>query len=126
MYISVNAFYALTWDIVMDWGMLSDPTAVLAASVVGEMCVPTGVALTNDKTCAHAMLRPRLRFGVLASTGILVADAVLRFSWLLRFYETSLFPSKDVFVLVTQFLEVFRYVTVNLQSCMHVLSKNLW
>eukprot|EP00550_Attheya_septentrionalis_P008791 CAMPEP_0198298086 /NCGR_PEP_ID=MMETSP1449-20131203/39613_1 /TAXON_ID=420275 /ORGANISM="Attheya septentrionalis, Strain CCMP2084" /LENGTH=506 /DNA_ID=CAMNT_0043999267 /DNA_START=355 /DNA_END=1875 /DNA_ORIENTATION=- len=111
--LAVNAFYALTWDIVMDWGMLSDPTAVLAASVVGEMCVPTGVA-NEKKQCAHAMLRPRLRFGVLASTGILIADAVLRFSWLLRFCETSLFPSKDVFVLVTQFLEVFRRAIWNL------------
>jgi hypothetical protein len=44
---------------------------------------------------------------------ILVADSVLRFSWMLRFYH-NLFPSGDSFVLCTQFLEVFRRAIWNL------------
>lgn len=44
---------------------------------------------------------------------ILVADSVLRFSWVLRFYH-ALFPSADSFVLCTQFLEVFRRAIWNL------------
>jgi hypothetical protein len=98
----INALYALAWDIVMDWGMMNNPTVVIG-------CV--GGAPTDDlnktTSCGHAVLRPRLRFGLLASTFILVTDAVLRFSWMLRFQE-RLFPSKDHFVLATQFLEVFR------------------
>lgn len=85
----------------MDWGMMNNPTVVIG-------CV--GGAPTDDlnkTSCGHAVLRPRLRFGLLASTLILFTDAVLRFSWMLRFQE-RLFPSKDHFVLATQFLEVFR------------------
>jgi hypothetical protein len=44
---------------------------------------------------------------------ILVADSVLRFSWMLRFYH-NLFPSADSFVLCTQVLEVFRRALWNL------------
>ena len=86
----------------MDWGMMNNPTAVIGC--VGG--VPTD-DLNKTTNCGHAVLRPRLRFGLLASTSILVTDAVLRFSWMLRF-EEKLFPSKDHFVLATQFLEVFR------------------
>jgi hypothetical protein len=44
---------------------------------------------------------------------IVVADSVLRFSWMLRFYH-AIFPSGDSFVLCTQFLEVFRRAIWNL------------
>ena len=88
----------------MDWGMMKNPKAVIGhASCVG---VPADSLKTP--TCGHAVLRPRLRFGLLASTVILLIDAVLRFSWMLRFVQSLIFPSKDSFVLATQFLEVFR------------------
>jgi hypothetical protein len=44
---------------------------------------------------------------------IVLADAVLRFGWVLRFYK-KLFPTEDSFVLCTQFLEVFRRALWNL------------
>lgn len=68
--------------------------------------MPTDTVKT--KSCGHALMRPRLRFGLFASTVILFIDSVLRFSWMLRFAEHAIFPNKDAFVLTTQFLEVFR------------------
>jgi hypothetical protein len=89
----------------MDWGMMTNPTAV----IVHAPCVGGGPAENlKTQTCGHAVLRPRLRFGLFASTVILLTDAVLRFSWMLRFVQSLIFPSKDSFVLATQFLEVFR------------------
>jgi len=109
LYLRINALYALAWDIVMDWGMMKNPTAV----IVHAPCVGGGVPpeTIQTKSCGHALMRPRLRFGLLASAVILFIDAVLRFSWMLRFAQHAIFPSKDTFVLTTQFLEVFRYVS---------------
>mmetsp|Transcript_1914 Transcript_1914/g.4574 ORF Transcript_1914/g.4574 Transcript_1914/m.4574 type:complete len:97 (-) Transcript_1914:1479-1769(-) len=90
----------------MDWGMMQNPQAVVEHTLGG--CAGT-IPTDGYQSCGHAVLRPRLRFGVLASAGILIADSILRFSWLLRFWEESIFPSRDHFVLATQFLEVFRY-----------------
>jgi hypothetical protein len=119
----INALYALYWDIVMDWGMMKNPTA--AASVI---CKPPSGAIgpytqvppreqlrpgSHPTSCWHAMLRHRLRFGVSMSVMIILTDAVLRFSWVLRFYH-DLFPNGDSFVLCTQFLEVFRRAIWNL------------
>jgi hypothetical protein len=87
----------------MDWGMMQNPKA---AACVGGM-YPSAEVAPAPQNCAHSFLRPRLRFGFMISLVILVTDAILRFSWALRFYHT-LFPSADSFVLCTQFLEVFR------------------
>mmetsp|Transcript_31060 Transcript_31060/g.56294 ORF Transcript_31060/g.56294 Transcript_31060/m.56294 type:complete len:488 (-) Transcript_31060:1049-2512(-) len=107
----INALYALTWDVVMDWGMLRNPSAVIVhATCVGGMPSET----MQTKSCGHALMRPRLRFGLMASAIILLTDALLRFSWTLRFVQHGLFPSKDSFVLATQFLEVFRRAIWNL------------
>jgi hypothetical protein len=107
----INALYALTWDVVMDWGMLRNPSAVIVhAPCVGGMPSET----MQTKSCGHALMRPRLRFGLMASAIILLTDALLRFSWTLRFVQHGLFPSKDSFVLATQFLEVFRRAIWNL------------
>jgi len=107
--LAVNAFYALYWDIVMDWGMMQNPT-----SAASTMCAIPGTDSRPPMSCGHALLRNRLRFGFAISVVILVADAVLRFSWVLRFYSHALFPSDDSFVLCTQFLEVFRRAIWNL------------
>jgi EXS family len=66
----------------------------------------------RHKPCHHDCLRPRLRFGLTLSALIVIADALLRFSWTLRF--VARFPSNDAFVLCTQFLEVFRRAIWNL------------
>jgi hypothetical protein len=121
----------------MDWGMMKNPSA---AAIV--LCNPASVngGLTNSPyqpivqrgdvkrnpsgsvnphssatsfSCWYALLRNRLRYGVPVSVLILVTDAILRFSWVLRFYH-ALFPSGDSFVLTTQFLEVFRRAIWNL------------
>jgi hypothetical protein len=89
----------------MDWGMAQEPTYV-----VGQTC---GVKPVG-KSFQHAILRPRLRFGVLLSAAIIVTDLFLRFSWVLRFFHKSIFDSFDTFVLTTQFLEVFRRAIWNL------------
>ena len=67
----------------------------------------------RPRPCQHVCLRPRLRFGFTLSALIVVADAFLRFCWLLKFVP-NLFPSTDAFVLTTQFLEVFRRAIWNL------------
>jgi len=109
--LTINSLYSLAWDIVMDWGMMQNPTAVLEHA--GCVPLPTSSGVSG-KSCAHAALRHRLRFGVLSSVTILVLDAILRFSWLLRYRESVLFPNADAYVLCTQFLEAFRRAIWNL------------
>lgn len=89
----------------MDWGMIYDPGALLA---------DPKRHLREPKLCTKNFLRPRLRFGPKISMMILLTNLLLRFAWLLRFWETRLFPSVDEFVLCTQFLEVFRRALWNL------------
>jgi len=88
----------------MDWGMVTDPTALL--DPMKHMQEP--------QMCQQKCLRPRLRFGFQISTGILITNFVLRFAWLLRFWEKGIFSSVDEFVLCTEFLEVFRRALWNL------------
>lgn len=130
----VNASYSFYWDICMDWGMMkmSNPASLsgnfalcaggakpveTAPLIIGETpkksVAGIGGASTNA-SCTHTILRPRLRFGVGLSSTILITDAILRFSWTLRFYSAGIFPNADTFVLVTQFLEVFRRAIWNL------------
>jgi EXS family len=124
----------------MDWGMMKNIDPAVAATVI---CIPApnvsngtysaiprgehsmehrsalgrnvsgSISPTATLTCWHRVLRNRLRFGVAISLVILATDVILRFSWLLRFYH-GLFPSADIFVLCTQFLEVFRRALWNL------------
>ena len=163
VYYSINALYALYWDIVMDWGMMQNPTAVVSQACVvstpGFRGATVGLGSNNNnnnnsnanskdkdndgvatsvapstgnlksnalekgsrlksRQCHHLVLRPRLRFGLTMSAFIVLTDAVLRFSWLLRFVS---FPSPllthgahDALVLCTQFLEIFRRSIWNL------------
>jgi hypothetical protein len=101
----------------MDWGMMQNPQQFMAP-IVPETCVPNPNSSTQQKvappTCAHAVLRPRLRFGAATSVAILLVDTILRYSWLLRFWEKNLFPSNDVYILCTQFLEAWRRALWNL------------
>jgi hypothetical protein len=95
----------------MDWGMMQNPTAIVA-SAAG--CAPVPLSSQVEPfSCRHGLLRPRLRFGFAMSLLILLADSVLRFSWLLRFVPKA-FPSPDAFILCTQFLEVVRRAIWNL------------
>lgn len=92
----------------MDWGMMQEPSkAAGAVCVAGNMYSSDVAGSEKVPDCTHVFLRPRLRFGLMISLAILITDAVLRFSWTLRFYH-KIFPSPDSFVLCTQFLEVFR------------------
>ena len=117
--LAINSTYSLAWDIVMDWGMMQNPAQFMP---VPETCVPNSSAANLSSTskalpaptCAHAVLRPRLRFGAVTSIAILVVDTILRYSWLLRFYEHNLFPSNDEYILCTQFLEAVRRALWNL------------
>lgn len=118
--------YALYWDIVMDWGMMQNPQALVAqACTAGSLPLasvsgPTGLEgspsrhMLRGHRCHHLFLRPRLRYGLTMSALIVLADTLLRFSWLLRFVSDQLFVSQDTFVLCTQFLEVFRRAIWNL------------
>jgi len=114
----VNASYSLYWDIVMDWGMMHNPTAVVvSANCMGGSATPpmVGTKATSISTdsCHHGCLRPKLRFGIGISSWIFITDCILRFAWTLRF-ATHLFPSADMFALFTQFLEVLRRALWNL------------
>jgi hypothetical protein len=108
--LTINSLYSLAWDIIMDWGMMQNPMAV--AEYTSGQCSGYRVngAGANDTavTCGQAVLRPKLRYGFSLSLTILISDAILRFSWALRFVEKDVFPSNDAFILCTQFLEVFR------------------
>lgn len=89
--------------------MMQNPSAVVEHTLTCGGLPATAEEPKQHQSCGHAMLRPKLRFGLLASAGILIADTFLRFSWLLRFPVFDfLFASKDHFVMATQFLEVFR------------------
>ena len=109
--IVINSLYCLAWDIIMDWGMMD---GVFADS----SCVPSsgssGGAIVGSKGWSHHCLRPRLRFGFAMSFGILLADCVLRFAWLLRFVEHVIFPNNGSYILWTQLLEAFRRAIWNL------------
>ncbi|EED91641.1 predicted protein [Thalassiosira pseudonana CCMP1335] len=109
--LAINSTYSLAWDITMDWGMMQSPQVV-----VPESCAVGPVSSSNpgSKSCAHAVLRPRLRFGAVYSVAILLVDTILRYSWLLRFYEHNLFASTDAYILCTQFLEAIRRSLWNL------------
>jgi len=98
IFLAINAGYSFAWDVVMDWGMAQNPIS----------CTTTGGegASFLERSC----MRPRLRFGAVASLAILVADAFLRGSWMLRFYDKYMFSNVDTYVLTTQFLEIFRWV----------------
>lgn len=113
----INATYSLVWDIVMDWGMMSNPTAMVQQAV--GPC-GTGIFQSSSdgvhkgRNCLEIALRPRLRFGAALTLVVVILDTFLRFSWTLRFYEHSLFSSKDAYILCTEFLEVFRRSVWNL------------
>eukprot|EP00588_Corethron_pennatum_P000288 CAMPEP_0194300912 /NCGR_PEP_ID=MMETSP0169-20130528/61520_1 /TAXON_ID=218684 /ORGANISM="Corethron pennatum, Strain L29A3" /LENGTH=460 /DNA_ID=CAMNT_0039051135 /DNA_START=5 /DNA_END=1391 /DNA_ORIENTATION=- len=102
IFLAINAGYSFAWDVVMDWGMAQNP--ISCATTGGE-----GASFL-ERSC----MRPRLRFGAVASLAILVADAFLRGSWMLRFYDKYMFSNVDTYVLTTQFLEIFRRAIWNL------------
>lgn len=136
----VNACYALYWDIVMDWGMMQNPTlpvggcgislkmmgssatnesldkVLLSSNLPSSAGTSSSSSLSNSDrlSCGHLLLRKRLRFGVAISVLIVIADTILRFSWILRFHWTRLFNNEDSYVLCTQFLEIFRRALWNL------------
>ena len=108
----------------MDWGMMQNPQALVAQACLGGS-IPSGVSgesppagqhhhRTRGVRCHHLCLRPRLRFGLVISAMIVLTDALLRFSWLLRFVSDRIFATNDSMVLCTQFLEVFRRAIWNL------------
>lgn len=94
----------------MDWGMMQNPGAMVPGSCTGG----GGLNKPSSQSYAHSVLRSRLRFGASTSMGILLIDTVLRYSWLLRFWEKDLFPSADTYILCTQFLEAIRRALWNL------------
>mmetsp|Transcript_32698 Transcript_32698/g.55295 ORF Transcript_32698/g.55295 Transcript_32698/m.55295 type:complete len:246 (+) Transcript_32698:1-738(+) len=102
--LAINSTYSLAWDIIMDWGMMQNTCAGGS----------NGGLTKSHSSCAHSVLRPKLRFGAPTSIGILFIDIVLRYSWVLRFWETDLFPNADIYILCTQFLEAIRRSLWNL------------
>jgi len=110
--LTVNSLYSFYWDVVMDWGMMHNPSAVL-----GHVCThhkTTSDASKKSLSCGHQCLRHNLRYGFFLSLVILLFDFTLRFSWLLRFWESTIFPTIDVYILTTELLEVFRRSIWNL------------
>eukprot|EP00592_Proboscia_alata_P004610 CAMPEP_0194371904 /NCGR_PEP_ID=MMETSP0174-20130528/20253_1 /TAXON_ID=216777 /ORGANISM="Proboscia alata, Strain PI-D3" /LENGTH=531 /DNA_ID=CAMNT_0039150149 /DNA_START=199 /DNA_END=1794 /DNA_ORIENTATION=+ len=100
----VNSFYSFAWDVIMDWGMLENPT-----SVIEEHCMSKSDLIGRPQVgCEKGCLRSKLRFGPAISAVIIVIDGILRFTWILRFYENELFVGKDEFILCTALVEVVR------------------
>ena len=102
--LAINSTYSLAWDITMDWGMMQNTCA--GGAIGGET--------KSHSSCAHSVLRPKLRFGASTSIAILFVDMILRYSWVLRFWENELFPNPDIYILCTQFLEAIRRALWNL------------
>lgn len=100
----------------MDWGMMQKPSAVVNLTMGQCAGMPPVNTMGNLKSpdCIDIALRPRLRFGTSLSILVLVLDTCLRFSWTLRFYESSIFASNGAYILCTEFLEVFRRAVWNL------------
>lgn len=109
----INSTYSLVWDIIMDWGMMHNPQAMVPDCAGGSL-PPNMVSKQQSQSCAHSVLRPRLRFGASPSIGILLIDIALRYSWVLRFWENDLFHNADIYILCTQFLEAVRRALWNL------------
>jgi len=108
--LTINSMYAYAWDIIMDWGMMQNPTVAISQS-----CSPnSSLEQKSGQGCAQLVLRPRLRFGGFLSTLILLADGIFRLGWVLRFYEYFLFANHDSYILYTEVLEVFRRSIWNL------------
>jgi hypothetical protein len=105
---AINSTYSLAWDIIMDWGMMQNPLVMVPESCSGGIGGGNTPSKPVSESCAHSVLRPRLRFGASTSVAIVFIDTVLRYSWMLRFYEKDLFPNTDVYILCTQFLEALR------------------
>ena len=101
--LAINSTYSLAWDIIMDWGMMQNTCA--AGSIIESK---------SHQSCAHSVLRPKLRFGASTSVCILFIDMLLRYSWVLRFWENDLFPNADIYILCSQFLEAIRRSLWNL------------
>mmetsp|Transcript_20252 Transcript_20252/g.28491 ORF Transcript_20252/g.28491 Transcript_20252/m.28491 type:complete len:617 (-) Transcript_20252:78-1928(-) len=123
--LAVNATYSLLWDIIMDWGMMQRPNAIVETMVGqcagGMISIPLSqndvpmTPRTIPNSCIDVALRPTLRFGAPLSILILLFDIFLRYSWMLRFVEHIIFPdNNDGYILCTQYLEVFRRAMWNL------------
>lgn len=135
----INSLYSFAWDVLMDWGMMHNPTPIIqqySSSCTGGGGNITGTLLfgttsntnannnnsnnnsnnsnTDKKDCWRVCLRNKLRFGGFWSFIILVVDLFLRFFWVMRFYEAAIFPNNDSYILCTQFLEAFRRAIWNL------------
>lgn len=111
----INSLYSYAWDILMDWGMMQNPTAALTMPCAPKMTTVNGsIRPTHNQSCTGLLLRSRLRFGVPISSVILIADGVFRFGWILRFYHESFFETVDEYILFTELLEVFRRAIWNL------------
>lgn len=117
--LAINSTYSLAWDVIMDWGMMqNNPHHYF----VPDKCVAVAASVDTNKlqksssssSCAQSVLRPTLRFGASTSIAILLIDVILRYSWLLRFWESDLFPNADIYILCTQFLEAIRRSLWNL------------
>lgn len=113
--LAINSTYSLAWDIIMDWGMMqNNPHYYFALDTCGGGVGGSTVETKSHSSCAHSVLRPKLRFGAATSIGILIIDVMLRYSWLLRFWENDVFPNADIYILCTQFLEAIRRSLWNL------------
>ena len=120
----VNSLYSFVWDVLMDWGMMQNPRAVLERTLTPcSLELPAASVITPhgdpeprqaQQHCVHAVMRPRLRFGWRTSLLVLITDANLRFFWTMRFVQARVFPNVDAFILTTEFLEVFRRSVWNL------------
>ena len=114
-FLVVNSIYCFSWDILMDWGMGVNSEWVCYHDLgsgggskgeeEGGGVEGVGVGRQFNK---RSILRPVLLFGNFWSITAIVLNFILRFSWLLRFYENDLSFTKDQYVLLLQFLEVFR------------------
>jgi len=112
--LAINATYCLLWDIIMDWGMMQKPNAIIEQAFGHCTGMISTSEMKKQPSCLDLTLRPRLRFGTSLTLLVFFLDLFLRFSWTLRFCESYIFPSTDAYILCTEFLEVFRRAVWNL------------
>ncbi|GMH59751.1 hypothetical protein TrRE_jg886 [Triparma retinervis] len=105
----INTIYTFCWDTFVDWGLGSSLLSGFNFCEVGPGSFsPSG----KEKKGRDGCIRQGIRFGSNATALAILVNFSLRCAWMLRFSTLSL--TEDEFILLAQFLEVFRRALWNL------------
>ncbi|GMI40897.1 hypothetical protein TrCOL_g4351 [Triparma columacea] len=99
----INTVYTFCWDTFVDWGL---GTNLLSGFNFCEVGPGSASHVDKENKGRDGCIRQGIRFGNKATTLAIIVNLSLRCAWALRFSALSL--TEDQFILLAQFLEVFR------------------